>query len=244
MIFYFSGTGNSRWIAEEIGEKIQEDACDIAELIKQKRNSYVAKNGECLGIVFPVYAWQPPELVVDFIKNITVQEDNFTFAIATCASEAGNSIETIGKYLPLAAGYSVAMPSNYIVSKVESATIQEGKIQQAHIKIAEFAQNILAKKKVFAVEKGTFTYLKSGFINWGFCYFAMGTKDFHTDKNCNGCGLCEKICPVECIKLVNNKPKWQKSSCAKCFGCINRCPQEAIQYGKQTQNKARYYLKK
>lgn len=242
MIFYFSGTGNSKWVAEELGEKLQEDVVDIAEWLKQKRNSYIAINNERIGVVFPVYAWQPPQLVVDFIKNIIVQ-NNFIFAVATCASEAGSSIETIGKYLPLSAGYSVAMPSNYIVAKVEPREVQKKKIAQARTKLEEIAKDILVSKKVFAVEKGSFTYLKSGFIHWGFCQFALGTKDFYAEESCNACGLCEKICPVECIKIANNKPTWQKNSCTKCFACINRCPKEAIQYGKKTQNKERYYLK-
>ena len=38
---------------------------------------------------------------------------------------------------------------------------------------------------------------------------------------------------------VKSKPVWDKD-CTMCLACINRCPQEAIQYGKSTEKRGRY----
>jgi len=54
-------------------------------------------------------------------------------------------------------------------------------------------------------------------------------RSYHTDKNCIGCGKCSNICPVQNIKMVDDKPIWQHK-CENCLACIKWCPQKAI-YG-------------
>lgn len=63
---------------------------------------------------------------------------------------------------------------------------------------------------------------------------------FHSDENCIGCGTCERICPVDNIKLVCGKLVWQHT-CEQCFACLQWCPQAAIQYGANTAGKKRYH---
>lgn len=65
-------------------------------------------------------------------------------------------------------------------------------------------------------------------------------KPFFADAKCTSCGICEKICPAQNIKLVSGKPVWQHR-CEQCFACIQWCPDEAIQYGKGTAKKKRYH---
>ena len=64
-------------------------------------------------------------------------------------------------------------------------------------------------------------------------------KSFFVDENCISCGLCEKICPVQNIRLKNDKPTWTHN-CEMCFRCLNYCPKDAIQFGKSTIEKKRY----
>jgi MinD superfamily P-loop ATPase len=73
--------------------------------------------------------------------------------------------------------------------------------------------------------------------------FARSTRSFSVDDNCNSCGLCERICPIDAIELQNGRPVWVKKHCTQCLGCINRCPQRAIQHGTGTAKRGRYYFK-
>jgi NAD-dependent dihydropyrimidine dehydrogenase PreA subunit len=41
------------------------------------------------------------------------------------------------------------------------------------------------------------------------------------------------------IKMVDAKPFWG-NNCTHCMACINRCPADAIEYGKGTIGKPRY----
>ena len=54
MIFYFSGVGNSAWVARHLAERLQDNVLSVAEEINKGIN-YVAKPGEKVGFVFPVY---------------------------------------------------------------------------------------------------------------------------------------------------------------------------------------------
>jgi MinD superfamily P-loop ATPase len=63
---------------------------------------------------------------------------------------------------------------------------------------------------------------------------------FVADGNCNGCGVCSQVCPMDNITLSNGKPSWDKD-CVSCFACLQWCPHKAIQAGKMTVNKPRYH---
>jgi ferredoxin len=63
---------------------------------------------------------------------------------------------------------------------------------------------------------------------------------FYVDENCTSCGICEQVCPVNNIKIIEGKPEWLHQ-CQQCLACINYCPEEAIQYGNKTLTTGRYY---
>ncbi len=56
MIFYFSGTGNSAWVARQLAKGQNEELLSIAMEIDRNK-AYKLKEGEKVGFVFPVYAW-------------------------------------------------------------------------------------------------------------------------------------------------------------------------------------------
>ena len=63
-----------------------------------------------------------------------------------------------------------------------------------------------------------------------------------TDENRTGCGLCAKICPEKAIEIKDGKPEWVKKKCQHCTARINRCPNAAIQFGRGTEKRGRYYI--
>ena len=71
MIFYFSGTGNTRWAAETLAQATGEHLLFIPEE-QQGRCEYTLTEGERIGFVFPTHGWQPPRIVRNFIKNVTL----------------------------------------------------------------------------------------------------------------------------------------------------------------------------
>ena len=69
------------------------------------------------------------------------------------------------------------------------------------------------------------------------------TASLSVTENCIGCGLCEKKCPVDAIRIKNGKPVWVKEKCAMCLGCLHRCPEFAIQRGEKTAIHGQYVHK-
>jgi len=63
---------------------------------------------------------------------------------------------------------------------------------------------------------------------------------FWCDANCNSCGTCLKVCPVNNIRIVEERLVWQHR-CEQCFACLQWCPVQAIQFRQGTINGRRYH---
>ena len=237
MIYYFSGTGNSKWVAKQLALKTGDIAVNMVEC------SVVSSiNNQTIGIVFPIYAWGVPEPVLEFLKKL-VGKSAYTFGVCTCGADAGNAMDKLSNIIPLNSKYSVAMPSNYIMgADVESDEIIVSKIAKAKEKLDAIAEQVLARQSVDDVNKGNLPWIKSNLANFGFNKFARSTKPFNVTDSCTACGQCAKNCPVNTIRIIDGKPHWSKK-CYQCTACINCCPVKAIEYGKATFARSRYQFK-
>jgi ferredoxin len=58
----------------------------------------------------------------------------------------------------------------------------------------------------------------------------MYNVEFYSDSKCTGCGTYEKVCLSGKVKIVNEKPVWQKDvQCFFCHACLNYCREQAVQ---------------
>ena len=73
MIFYFSGTGNSKWIANQLSKEQQEDLFFIPDAWKNDTWEFSLREDEKIGFVFPVYSWAPPVIVQEFIRKLVLK---------------------------------------------------------------------------------------------------------------------------------------------------------------------------
>ena len=237
MIFYFSGTGNSRWAAQQLASYTGDTVCDLARM-----DNLPDLQGESrIGLVFPVYAWGPPQMVMEFAQNLP-RTGAFTFGVGTCGSEAGLALKKLAAACPLDSSYSLVMPNNYIVgADVDDEDTARQKIGAAQKEIQLLSREVLEKKPVWRVKEGAFPALKSGMVNYGFSRFARSTKPFYAKENCTGCGLCAQNCPAKTISLAKGRPVWGEK-CYQCMRCLHECPVQAIQYGKSTEKRGRYTI--
>ena len=234
MIYFFSGTGNSKWAATRLGELLG-DA--VANLMDPGLEPVAA--GEAVGLVFPIYAWGPPKPVVEFVRRLQ-GDPAFRYVVCTCGENAGNAMELLRKDFPMDSAYSLAMPNNYVLgSQLESNEIVQEKFRRAKERLPEIAGEIQARKPCWQVEKGPQPRLRTKLIHPLFDRFATGTQPFFATEACVGCGLCVRNCPAHAITLVDGSPEW-KGNCYLCTSCINRCPVQAIQYGEKTKGRGRY----
>ena len=64
MIFYFSGTGNSKWIANQLSKEQKEDLVFIPDTLRNGTSEFCLREDEKVGFVFPIYSWAPPAIVL------------------------------------------------------------------------------------------------------------------------------------------------------------------------------------
>lgn len=241
MIYYFSGTGNSEWVARRISEATGER---IERITSKTMEPIVVDGGERFGIVFPIYAWNLPTMVSDFLKNVAVHKDAYTFAICTCGAEAGFAMRLLQKKMRIDSLWSLVMPDNYIVAfDVEPEDKALAKVRAADAALDEIIPKILAKESGCAdVHMGKLPILKTFVASHFFNKYARSAKPFHSTYDCTGCGHCAAVCPVENIHIVDGMPIFE-DHCQQCLACIHRCPQRALEYGKSTVKHGRYVFR-
>ena len=100
MIFYFSGCGNSRFIAESIAQALNEQLVFIPEAERGNRFEYSHAENERVGFVFPIYSWRPPQLVLEFVQKLKfAQKPAYVWMAATCGDNGGVAEKVFGQQL-------------------------------------------------------------------------------------------------------------------------------------------------
>lgn len=236
MIYYFSGTGNSKWAAERLAELLGDQAKDI-----MKERVPQAQREQVIGLVFPIYAWGVCEPMLSFVKQM-IKTEAFVFALGTCGEDCGKAMNQLLKAYPADSCYSIAMPSNYVIAEeLESRDVIEQKMTAARSQLQTIAEEVMHREKTYRVHEGKHAAMKTVLINPLFKRFARTVKPFCADERCNGCGWCAAACPASVIQMEQDRPRWSEG-CFQCLRCLNGCPQKAIQYGKKSKNTGRYRI--
>lgn len=246
VLFYFSGTGNSLKVAQDIAQTLLN--CEIIPISKYHKKIVDTKYDR-IGIVCPVYAYGPPVIVLEFIENLTLKhKDAYIFCAITYRDDAGATLKIVEnklekRNLNLNAGFGVKMPGNHIAYyDSDDIELQNQKFKAWEEKLKDITPIIIQKKEFLEddfsigdrVIKSTFLYSLAS------RRFRESDKKFELNSNCNGCKICLKVCPVNNIEFQNNKPVW-KNNCEQCLACLSWCPKESIDFGRKTEGRQRYH---
>ena len=251
MIFYYSGCGNSRFIAQSIANALNESLVFIPEAQRGNFFEYELKEGEIVGFVYPIYSWRPPRLVEDFVGKLRFNGvPSYVWTAVTCGDNVGETenifrkeLETIG--LRLDAAFCFTMPNTYVNMagmSVDTEELANLKIEKSKQKLPEVIKSISEHKMVSDMIKGALPRFKSNIIGKKLFYRWVSDKPFLSTDECISCGTCVKVCPLRNITLENGRPHWN-GNCTTCDACYHHCPKNAIQYGRKTRGKGQYYFK-
>ena len=244
VIYCFSGTGNSLSAAKSLANAL--DGTTVVPIAKAIKGE-IKTDADRVGIVFPVYAFGMPRIVVEFCKKIEIASSARIFAVATCGGMPAGTLLQLkkilaGRGLTLSAGFCVTMPGNYTpLYGAPSDEKQRAILEKAKKRIEYIAEAVKAGKPT-RIEANNFL------INWIFSgllyrvsipHLCEADKYFWANDNCNSCGVCRNVCPVANIEMKDGRPVWQHK-CEQCMACLQWCPTEAIQWGKKTQRRKRY----
>lgn len=258
MIFYFSGTGNTRFVAKEIAAGIGEELLFIPDLIRENRYEFTLQPEETVGFCFPTHGWQPPRIVREFIKQLSITQhpspnNLYCWALTTCGDDMGEAMTILNKDLKAiglkaSTMFSVIMPESYVCLPF-MYTDTEDKEQQKIAAAKEQLPHIIAclrerKEGIEELEKGGTPRLYSYVIGAYFNARMVHDKKFTVDADaCIKCGKCAKVCPVD--NITGTPPVWNHNGrCTSCLACYHYCPTHAINFGKITRKRGQYYFNK
>ena len=247
LLFTFSGTGNSLYIALKIQEHMEN--CEILSISKAYNEKKFEYKAARIGFIFPVYFLDAPHIVRQFLRNIKVIDPKtFLFAIANCGGEVGYTFHTISKILgkqnqKLNSEFGLVMPSNSIVMMDKTGSPEEvnRKLENAEQKINEIIEIIKnSGSQTFATTKVSFKNRFVSLMGKLFLFRIFNDRRYKVDEEkCTHCGTCVAVCPMNNIKLNNNKVTWSHN-CECCAACLHWCPENAIQNMK-TEGVPRYH---
>lgn len=271
MIFYFSGTGNSKWAAKTLALETGDTLVSIPEVIKSDC-SFTLEKDEHVGFIFPIHGWRVPNIVKEFLTKLTIktlEEDtshvkHYCFCLVTAGDSIGKAMERFqqqiksvaaGDSLSLNAVCSLIMPESYVALPGMDVDTKEKELEKKELaskQLKEFSKILKQRPHTDSNQiwgwnqliRGPIPSFFSGPVGGFFERFLITDKPFHVDsRRCVKCGICANVCPVSDIKGgLGYEPEWlHNGKCLTCFSCYHHCPHHAIEFGKRTQKKGQYF---
>ena len=248
MIFCFSGTGNSEYVAKRIGRETGDDSLDLLGKIRS-RDHWEMRSDRPWVVVAPTYAWRIPRIVQEWLENTALTGNRSIYFIMTCGGSIGNAgayLEKLcnAKKLDYCGCMEVVMPENYIALFSTPTKSESLKIIEKSEKAIGNAAKFIKRGKTFPHPHITLKdNIESGVVNMLFYPAFVHAKKFYAKENCISCGKCVSVCPLFNISLKNGRPSWG-DNCTHCMACICRCPVSAIEYGRHSKSLPRYVCPK
>ena len=232
---YFSGTGNSKYAVKVFCSEYDKSAKVIS--IEDDNIIEELRQNDMLIFAYPVQYSTVPKILRDFIvENKELWKNKKIFIIATMGLFSGDGAGILGRLLQqygaeIIGGLHLKMPDSIGDEKVLKRPLEKNRelVKKAEQKIKKSVQLMKSGK---ATQEGIgILYHLAGFFGQRL-YFGHKTKNY-SDKlrvdadKCIGCGKCEKLCPMNNIKIVDKKVV-QNNQCTMCYRCINNCPKQAM----------------
>ncbi|MDO4930866.1 MAG: EFR1 family ferrodoxin [Bacteroidales bacterium] len=265
MICWFSGTGNSHAVAHLLAEATSD--C-LMPLTFSTSPSISLSPGEPLGLVFPIYGWDAPNVVRQFVENLSItitptstaasEEDQtaspYIYMVCTCGDDIGLTHRLmarrlhrrphLGGQLTLNAAWSVVMPNTYTALPgfdTDAETVVSAKLEAFPARVAHIASLILQRATgIVDVRPGALPWTKSHILGPLFHAFLVTDKRLHTNSECLACRSCQRVCPVGNIRpTADGRPTWQ-GHCTGCLACYHTCPNHSLACGRFTRGKGQY----
>lgn len=264
LIFWFSGSGNSKYVADRLSAGLSSFVGDIrqiaiSEALKEGDLHYVTEGKSSVGLVFPTFFWGVPTIVREFIEKVNFSGSAsgiFFYAVLTCGGSTGTADKMAARLMgrrgyELNHSFSVSMPDDYCIlldlmtPKDQIAPILEA----AEVRIERLIEvigsimggNPIEYCREELIDRGSSPRVKSSLM-YPLYLYGRSTSPFYAEESCIGCGKCAQVCPMGMIEMREGRPHWKEGRCTQCLSCLHHCPVEAVQYGKRTKGRLRYLL--
>lgn len=243
-IYYFTGTGNSLAVARALAAGIGASLVPVTASIGQ---ASVESDVDVIGFVFPIYDFKAPKIMEELVGKLASVDTKYLFAVCTYGIAAGQSLKRFEKTVEehgghLSSGFAVAMPHTGVgcrfVSRSNRTRLLEaslGRTETIAGYIQERLEGTIESSRVFpALVRPWMLRTIPALVRFVGRLVIKGEKSLAltVSEECNGCGICAELCPVDNIEMVGERPRWS-NHCLGCFACLHWCPRRAISLGGQ-----------
>ncbi len=235
IIYYFTGTGNSlsaaRGIASSLGDT---ELVPLIGLRSQK--GPIVPSAERIGFVFPVHRFTVSEVVIEVLPKLDLSSAKYIFIVMTMGGIGNGAVRFATKLVKEKCGrtpdasFALVMPGNFApMQRPPDGLKRDRQLEKSGRRLEAIIQAISSGKKMRPgwdpLSVALLTLTKGGVErNKG-----KGDTFYTVDDRCTGCGICNRICPMNNISLDKNvRPVWNHD-CTSCAACLNFCPTQAIQ---------------
>ncbi|WP_054738931.1 EFR1 family ferrodoxin [Cellulosilyticum ruminicola] len=245
IIYYFSGTGNNYMTAKKLSSLLPNTTFkEITTLLYDKVS---INNYDLIGFCFPSYYSHIPSVITQCFQDIYLKPSQKIFTIIGCGGNRGHATEDIRKLINDANGtvsyeYMLIYPGSYIISyDAPPKLYQKLVLALSNRKIKKISNDLLMNHPPIILSKGLFykaddePRLQKAIQNFG-----PQARTYTVSEDCKGCGICQSVCPMHNVSLIDGKPTFG-TSCEKCMACIQWCPQHAIDWQGLAQKRTRYH---
>ncbi len=249
-IFYFSGTGNTWWVSEQLAQRLRNKgisarAYSVERLANGEAGRLLA-NCDLAGFGYPVHSSDLPEPMKDFICNLPESRGKRCFVFCTQWLWSGDGARTGADFLrpkgfDVRWGEHFLMPNNVCIEAIRLPYSNERfKIEpvlaRAARKIERFAGKIDAGRP-FRRGFNLASYLLGCLQRVPFrrVYHRL-LDDISVDpERCTSCGYCTQVCPAGNL-VFDGDSLTTRGSCVLCLRCYNFCPKSAIKHMDRVHN--------
>lgn len=254
VIFYFSGTGNTWWLSEELTRRFRDTGAEaraysIEKILPQEADAMI--NGcTAAGFGYPIYGSDLPQAMKQFIENLAPVSDKAAFVFCTQWMWSGDGARTGAGFLKKKGfvvrwGEHFLMPLNVCVAVTPffPYTSDRSKtnmiLAKTRPRMERFVK-IITSGHPFRRGFDPFSFLLGCFQRVPFrMLFHRLRNDIGVDSHlCTRCGLCARLCPSGNL-LFDGETVSTRGSCILCLRCYNFCPVSAVTYMKRRHNNRR-----
>jgi len=237
MIYYFTGAGNSRYVAQRLAQALGDSAAFMPDHV----GTLIPDDGSPVGFVMPVYFWGIPTVALRFAQRLQLLGKHYTYTVLTPSGSSGAAADMFERALghKIDTTFCVLMPDTYApMFECDNKAKSDDVLQRAEGEI----DNVIAQVKARATGDFDMHHGMGRFatVTMYPFYRASTTHRFAVNDACIGCGLCVNLCPDKFITIKEGRPVWRKGHCNLCFACLHHCPHFAIQYGRNSRKHGQY----
>jgi len=234
IMLYFSGTGNSKYIAELFCDNTNATCYSIEESNDFDKLIHLE---DVIGFCYPVYMSRVPRIMREFVlKHMSSLKDKKVIILCTQLLLSGDGARSFAAlfpkhYVDVIYAEHLFMPNNvnnvFILPGPSEKSIKRS-IDKSKREISVICDNI---KNEILIKRG-FNYCSRalGLLQGVFLsqLEARANYSVKIDKSCTKCSVCVKACPTKNLELSDDLRITHNHNCTMCYRCINNCPKRAI----------------